>query len=505
MWTLTNREMRVLETYWEENVGFSTRMLMEQVGFQVWQQVRGMAGSSVPRLLVLAGSGNNGGDALVAARHARCAGWQVLVLEVAPGSVTIDNYRYNRKLAEYCQVEFDELNDANLQQALNTADIVVEGLIGTGLQGALRSSMAGWVECINRHERRHEFAVVAIDIPAGVQSDTGCVDGVALQADRTVAACMYKRGHYFYPGKERCGELAVASMGLPLSIWGSIPAEILQADTIVWPKRPAWAHKGTNGHVLVIAGSVGMAGAAVLCAQAALRAGAGKVTLQVPEEVRAEIGVALPEIMVQTGCKGSHWQAESEKVWDFSPYTAVVLGCGLGRHEDTQAWVREFLPQIPLPTVVDADALYALDEEVFKRCLHGLVVTPHGGELARLLQQEIPQAEIVRRTALVNYAKEWGAVVVGKGAPTVIAEPRGRTYINTTGNAGLATAGTGDTLAGMIGALLAQEFLLIEAATTAVYWHGAAGDRAARELGNGFLASEVADRLPIVCKELCHE
>lgn len=499
---VTAEEMRNWEQQWIEQ-GVSSDMMMESTGGQLWGKLQ----SVVPKkkeihCVILAGSGNNGGDALVLARYAWAAGWYVTVILFGHHK-TVENASRLRQLemATEGSGRFDRCKAEEIDQPLaviSTADIAVEGIVGTGLQGELCNESQRWVAALNEW-RRWGGRVAAIDVPAGVNGTNGDVTSVALQADMTWMTGWPKRGLYFYPASEYTGKKLCFSLGLPGDPkWKN---ELVVSDTLMLrrPLRKNNAHKGTQGHVAILAGSEGMEGAALLAAQAALYSGAGKVTLWVPRGIRSRLTLALPEIMVRSvgNNRDTIWTPDMIPDVDPQIYDSVVLGCGIGRAEETMRWAVKLLTAWKQPTVLDADGLLALVRQKDIKGTGTLVLTPHAGELACLSAQDHIADDRQRWETSVGLAATRNTIVVAKGAPTFIALPTGEHYVNTTGNAGLATAGTGDTLAGIIGSLMAQGFSAVQAAVSGVYWHGAAADILAAG-GYGFTAGMVARTLPSV-------
>ncbi|NTU83932.1 MAG: bifunctional ADP-dependent NAD(P)H-hydrate dehydratase/NAD(P)H-hydrate epimerase, partial [Chloroflexales bacterium] len=477
-----------------------------------------------------------GGDGLVAARHLHDAG------------AVVSLYHWRRQGAEAdanwqrCRQrdlsECDAAEDAGrvaLAALLRAADLVIDALLGMGITRSVEGDLLEIVGAVN-DARGARGAVLAIDLPTGVSSDTGAVMGAAVWADLTVATGLPKRGLLLYPGRSRAGRLALAEIGIASEDLEAIMSDTLTADYArrLLPARPADAHKGSFGKVLVVAGSLHYPGAAYLTCAGAARVGAGLVTLA---GGRTVLGVAtrLPEATVLPVPEGD-WgavgpNALEELGKELAGYAAVVLGPGLGKGDATREFIQRIfgldkpksrarvgfliggadaeshpsvgLPDLP-PTVLDADGLNLLAEiEDWPEHLPkgGFVFTPHPGEMRRLLKVEALPDDPVATAA--DAAKAWGQVVVLKGATTVVASPDGRTLMHDGANPALATAGTGDVLAGAIGGLLAQGLGPYDAAALGVYLHAAAGSRVRDELGDaGTLASDLLPELPRAIKAL---
>lgn len=508
--------------------------LMEQAGWGVAQAaLRQIGDRRGRRALILVGPGNNGGDGLVVARHLHDAGLSVALYLWRRSDVEADaNWQRCRQRAIAEVAAATDSDRSRLRALLAEADLVVDALLGMGASRPVEGELAAIVEAVN--ETRGPF-VLAIDLPTGVDSDSGAVTGAALRADLTVATGLLKRGLLLYPGRVCAGALALADIGIPAKELEAIMSETLTADYArrLLPARPADAHKGTFGKVMVLAGSLHYPGAALLTCAGAQRVGAGLVTLGAGRTVLG-VGGRAPEVTLLPLAEGE-WgavgpAAVEELAKELGGYAALVLGPGLGRADSTQEFVRRLLgleqpkarsrvgfiaggaaPAAPEgkavelpPTVIDADGLNLLAtiEDWPERLPKGrLVFTPHPGEMRRLLKQEELPGDAV--TAASEAAKTWGQVVVLKGGTTVVAEPAGRTLVYDGSNPALATAGTGDVLAGAIGGLLAQGLAPFDAAALAVYLHGRAGATVRDELGDaGAVASDLLPQLPRAIKAL---
>lgn len=468
---LTAQEMRS----WEEETvrrGRGEELLMEVAGFQVARVVEGLllrgrvpegggleillgSGTAEPRgrgpVVVLEGPGKNGGDGRVAARYLRAWGWEVR--ELAPG-------------------------EEGLGEALAGASLVVDALLGTGTRGAPRGPVA---EALERLEEVR-CPVVAVDLPSGVDPDTGAVPGPAAFASLTVTMHRPKLGLLFSPGWERVGSLVRAELPI-LSGEHSFQLLLAREVAALLPPRPREAHKHRFGHVAVVAGGRGYAGAAWLAAEAGLRSGAGLVTLLAPEGV-ARLDLPRPEVMVrplpedEDGFLSAEAAGEILRFLDQGRVSALAVGPGLGRTPGVQEVVSRILERWEGPLVLDADGLNVSSLELLSRARGSLVITPHPGELARLMALSPALVQEDRLGAVRRVAAETGAVSVLKGFRTLVASPEGKVWVNPTGNEGLATAGTGDVLTGLLAGLSAQGAPPLSAALAGVYIHGLAGDLA---------------------------
>jgi len=456
--------------------------LMERAGAAVAAEVSALAPSG--RVVVVAGSGNNGGDGWVAARCLAEARRDVAVLALAPPDALREPALGAARAALHAGVPWSEVAGADAT-LLSLSDIacIVDALLGVGLHDAPREPIASLIEAVNDSDA----LVVSVDVPSGVAADTGGVPGIAVRADATVTFGWAKAGLVLEPGATHAGAVVVADIGLSepddlssaLEVWDW--AELAALVPIPAPG----ASKYSRGRLLVVGGSPGMTGAVVLAAQGALRMGAGYVTVAVPTPSLpvVECMIAAPvKLAIPAGGDGELGEDALECLMDAaSKADAVVIGPGLGRHAGTAATVAEFVRRVSVPVVVDADALWALGPGgVPRERPAATVITPHAGEAARLLDvtSETVNAD---RPAAARALAGGGVVGVLKGPRTLVSDGE-RCVVTMTGGPSLATLGTGDVLAGMTGALLAQGLDPLAAGALAAHLHGAAGDAAAREL-----------------------
>ena len=521
MQLLTAAEMRALDRATIESGRVSGVELMERAGRGVAMGAMKHLGSPIAlRVLVLCGSGNNGGDGFVAARHLKTMGAHVRVGVLAPrAKIQGDALVHLRKLEETgADAQFIE-NDKALTALTNGDDRwdwAVDALLGTGSEGEPRGLLLVATEALRRL-RSHGTRVVAVDLPTGVNADDGSASERGVTADLTVTFGAPKRGHVLHPGRGMCGVLELVDIGLLLPEAAGIDgARIAEAGELglLLPVRDPRAHKGSAGRVLVVGGAMGMVGAVVLAARAASRAGAGYVRVAVPASLADVLAAQLVEQMPIACGEGSQRSLSSSALPQILAEAvhadAVAVGPGLSRQPDAARLAAELLAQLACPVVLDADGLTAFappqgDLAAALRDARGpRVLTPHLGEMARLTGEMPSTLEARRIDAAREWAKRWGCVLVLKGAPTVVAAPDGRVSVNPTGNAGMATAGMGDVLTGVTAALLAQHLAPYDAARLAVFAHGLAGDMAASEVGPvGLVAGDVAERLPRALRTVC--
>jgi NAD(P)H-hydrate epimerase len=494
-----------------EEVGLPGPVLMENAGAAVAAAIRERF-PDARRVVVLCGKGNNGGDGFVVARRLRATGAEALLLgkkEDVRGDALAQLRACERSGGRVREVA-DAAAWAGARESVLAADVLVDALLGTGLRSAPSGLAAEGIAELGRRAEAG-IPVVAVDIPSGVLADAGTADWPTVPATLTVTFAAPKWGHVLPPDCGRSGELVVADIGIPPETLGGVGATLflLEDDDAVaaFPPRPSAAHKGHFGHVLVVAGSVGKAGAAVLAATGALRAGAGLVTVATPTSCLASVAGGRAEIMTEplpeTSGGGASKEGLERLLGLAGERDAVVLGPGLGQDPSTRALVRQLVRRCPVPLVVDADGLNALAPEpegetgaaVLERAA-STVLTPHPGEMARLVRRPVSEIQGRRVPETLELARRSGAVVVLKGQRTVVGDPEGRAAVSPTGNPGMASGGTGDVLAGVVGALLARHDAW-KAATVGAYVHGRAGDLAAEASGEeGLTAGDLAEALP---------
>jgi NAD(P)H-hydrate epimerase len=508
---LTAEEMRRADRETIEHAGVPGPVLMENAGAAVARVV----GERFPRaehVVVLCGKGNNGGDGFVVTRHLvpRAEALLLASRSDVAGDVHLQLVSCERSGGRVTEVP-DAAAWAAMRTCVDKADLIVDALLGTGLRTRPLGLVAEAIETVRRRAA-DGIPVVAVDLPSGLPSDSGDVDWPTVCATVTVTFAAPKRGHVLPPACDRVGDLVVADIGISQDALAAVRASLFlleDADAAAaFPRRPRAAHKGHFGHVLVVAGSVGKTGAAVLAAGASLRAGAGLVTVATPEPCLPMVAAARAEVMTEPlpagRAGGLALEGLARALSLAAERDAVVLGPGLGQDPATRAFVRAFIRSCPVPLLVDADGLNALaprdgepgDLQALRR-EQPTVLTPHPGEMSRLISRAVPEIQRQRPEAAAGLARETGAVVVLKGERTVVADTtEGRTAVSPTGNPGMATGGTGDVLAGMVGALLARHGAW-RAATAAVYLHGKAGDLVARRRGeDGLIAGDLVEAIP---------
>jgi NAD(P)H-hydrate epimerase len=461
------------------------------------------------RVGIVCGKGNNGGDGLALARRLVIRGVAVRVAMLAPFSAATGEAKVNLSILRKTDVEITPNASArSLADIIAWSDVIVDAMLGVGLSSPLKGLYAQAVDMINSSGR----PVVAIDIPTGIDADTGSVMGSAVKADLTVTMALLKRGLVLHPGAQYAGTLRVADIGIPSEAVDREKITVSLLDRgYAWglvPRREPDSHKGDFGHLMVVAGSPGKAGAAIMAARSALRSGVGLVSVATPNGlvpiVQSQIvePMCIPSAESIEGTLGLG--SEEELLKAVVGMSACAIGPGLSTHYETVQVVRNLIRQLTVPMVIDADGLNALAgfTDILKRTKAPVILTPHPGEMRRLVGVSSADVQKDRITVASEFAAKHKVVLVLKGAGTVVACPDQETFVNSSGNPGMATAGTGDALTGMIGGLLAQGYSAKQAACLGVYLHGLAGDLAAKEKGEaGMIAGDLIEKIPEAIKE----
>lgn len=511
---LTSAQMKDIDRTAIETIGIPGVVLMENAGLRVVRALK----ARFPRpeeesILIVAGKGNNGGDGFVVARHLFNSGARPEVLLLAAKGEVKGDAAVNLAVALKLGIPVTEVlvpaDWRKVRVKAFHAGVIVDALFGTGLLKPLDGLFAQAVEDINRSAAFK----LAVDIPSGLSSDSFEVIGPSVKADLTVTLAAPKVAHVFPPASERVGDVVVAPIGIPPFLFDrpEFRLELLDEAAVrpFFGKRKRDTHKGSYGHLLIVAGSLGKTGAAVLAGKAALRLGAGLVTVATPLAALPAVARTMAELMTEPlegTPEGTVAREALPRALELvKGKTAVLVGPGLTTHPSTSAFVLGLLPKVKAPLVIDADGLniVAADPGVLGGLRGRAVLTPHPGEFARLVGRT--NAEVVRhRLELApEFSTRHGVTLVLKGHRTLIAAPDGRVFVNPTGNPGMATGGTGDVLAGMIAAQIVQERDLLGAVLSAVYAHGLAGDVAAERLGEKSLtAGDIIRFLPPAVKAL---
>ena len=491
-------EMREIDRVTSEQHGVPSIQLMESAGRAVAKYVLAQF-PAAHEIAVLCGKGNNGGDGFCAARYLREKGKQVRVMLLAhPAALSEDARAMLERLdvEPYVATTEEEIRDFHLERS----DAIIDGILGTGFRPPLDAAYKAAIEAVNSTSA----AVLAIDIPSGAQADAQTSETEHMRADAIVTFTALKPAHvYQFPRVPT----VVRQIGSPATIVKSklgLNAITPEDFGVVLDPRDPDANKGNFGHVLVLGGSTGKAGAAAMAGMAALRAGAGLVSVAVPKSILPTVAGFAPELMtipLQETPAGSFSVLNFENMRALSDgKRALVAGPGAGQDDETKQFIRAFVDRCEMPVVIDADGLNAFAGHVdqLTPIRHPLILTPHPGEMARLTGKKIPEIQADRVEIARAFAKEHGCYLVLKGKNTVVAEPGGEVWINTTGNPGMATGGTGDILSGILAGLVAQTpDNLLEAVIAGVYLHGLAGDLAAEAIGErGMIATDLLKTLP---------
>ncbi|MDO8281166.1 MAG: NAD(P)H-hydrate dehydratase [Thermodesulfovibrionia bacterium] len=500
----TAHEMMEIDRAAINRYGIAGIELMERAGLACVDKINQMY--SYETAYVLCGGGNNGGDGFVIARILNGEGRNVKAFLAVPASKLKGDAKTNYIRAKKAGVQIFPISKflTSHSSHITRHNLIIDALFGTGLSKEIKSPLSGVINKVNSLSS----PVLSVDIPSGISSDTGQIMGCAVKADHTVTFGLPKRGHLLYPGAEYTGRLSIADIGFPQKLLTSskIKANLIQkADALsLMPQRPKDSHKGTYGHVLIIAGSRGKTGAALMTAKACLRTGAGLVTIGIPDSLVDTFQARVTEEMILPLPDKGNGTLSSAAVPVILKFlekrgTVLAIGPGISNDKEISALVCELIIRSHVPIVIDADGLNAIagKTSILKRSGAPVILTPHSGEMARLLNRKAEKLKEDRINTAISFAKKTKAYLVLKGAPTVIAAPSGDAFINSTGNPGMSTAGAGDVLTGMISAFLAQGLNPQKASILGVYMHGNAGDIAAEKKGeHSLIASDIIKAIP---------
>lgn len=511
---VTASEMKEMDRIAIEAFGIPGVVLMENAGRGAAEAF--MAHFSPPpgaRVLILCGRGNNGGDGYVMARYFHAGGLHVSVVVLSELARIGGDARIHLQIIRHMGVRVLEVPDlerwGSVRGELENHAFVVDAILGTGLNAPVEGFYARVIEDINGSGK----AVAAVDIPSGLNADTGCIMGVAVKAALTVTFAFEKIGQVVFPGAERVGHLACVDISIPKAASERVPGKLRMTEPNDFKPflkgERLDTHKGCRGHLLLLAGSAGKTGAAALAAAAALRGGAGLVTLGIPEGLNPIMEVKLTEAMTvplaQTKAGSLAFEAREAIEAIFPGKAALAIGPGLSTHPETVALVRHLVARSPLPMVIDADGLNALSGalDVLDRRGAETILTPHPGEMGRLAALSSAEVQGDRLGVATRFAREHGCWLVLKGARSLVSGPDGQVYVNPTGNPSLASGGSGDVLTGLIGGFLARGWPMERAGLAGCYLHGLAADHLARRMGSvGVLAGELPDVIPFLMEAL---
>jgi len=514
---LTSSEMREIDRTTIEDIGIPGTVLMENAGLQVVKALRKkFARLPEERAVIVAGKGNNGGDGLVVARHLSNLGAKPEVLLLASKDEVMGDAAVNLGIALKLGLAVKEVRTreewAKCRPTLGRATVVIDALFGTGLVKPLDGLYARAVEDINRSGGFK----LSVDIPSGLSSDTFEIIGPCVRADMTVTLAAPKIAHIFPPAEEWVGKLVVGWIGIPPFLFEKpgLKFELVEEGTVrpYFKKRGRDTHKGTYGHLLVVAGSLGKTGAAALAGKAALKMGAGLVTVATAGSALPSVARSMMELMTEplpeTPRRTVSGEALPRVLGLLKGKNGLLLGPGISTDPSTAEFVLGLLPKVRVPAVIDADGLNIIssDPGVLRRLAAPAVLTPHPGEFARLTGRSAADVLKHRLELVPDFARKHRVYLVLKGYRTLIAAPDGRVYVNPTGNPGMATGGSGDVLSGMIASEIVQEKDFLGAVISAVYVHGLSGDIAAGALSQKFLtAGDIIRFLPRALRPLEEE
>jgi NAD(P)H-hydrate epimerase len=511
---VTANEMQQMDLRTIESFGIPGRVLMENAGRGATRFfVERFSDLKNKRIGVIAGRGNNGGDGFVIARYLAQAGIPVKVYLLAPGNRVKGDAAANLELLKPLEIPVIEIPDENSfsvqKPSMTDSDIWIDAILGTGLKSEVKGYFRKIINFINDLDK----PVFAVDIPSGLNSDTGQPCGTCIRAQATATFGFAKTGHMIYPGKGYTGMLEIIDIGIPPHIVASVgPRQFLltkdRIKSYLFP-RVADAHKGTTGHLLVVAGSSGKTGAASMTSISALRAGAGLVTLGIAKSLNPILEAQILEAMTSP-LPEIRQGVLSESAFDAIQELMIgkkclAIGPGLGQAAETKKLVRKIIQECQIPMVIDADGLNNLagQMQIIKSASAPIVLTPHPGEMARLLDTTVGSIQQDRINSARSAAVALNVHVVLKGARTVIGHPDGRVFINPTGNPGMASGGMGDVLTGIIAGYIVQGYSPKTAAHIGAYLHGAAADCLAKSMGPyGYLAGEVMNSVPGEIKKI---
>jgi len=513
MKVVSREEMRELDRRTIEEIGISGLVLMENAGRGAAQIIKKRFGPEKRKVAIFCGRGNNGGDGFVVARYLKNWGWPVRVYLLSEKEKITGDAKANMEIWLKMGGELREIIEEkdlwSIKEEFYQFDLIIDALLGTGLKDEVKGILKEAIIVINALGK----PIVAIDIPSGIDATSGKILGVAIKATLTITFGLPKIGQLIHPGLEYTGELFVVDISIPQFL----VEEMNLKHTLLDPQeldlsplkpRPLDTHKLTYGHLLILAGSVGKTGAAAMTGEAALKMGTGLVTLGVPKNLNPILEVKLTEVMTYplSDKEGVFSEEALKEVLELLPgKTALAIGPGIGTERGAKRLTLELLKLSHVPIVIDADGINCLigELEVLKSKKAPVILTPHPGEMARLLGISPKEVQGQRIELSREFAESYGVILVLKGSRTVIAEPGGHVFINPTGNPGMASGGTGDILTGMIGGLLAQGVNPLEAAKLGVYLHGLAGDLAKEEMGEVCLvATDLLRYLPQTVKEV---
>ena len=479
-------EMRAMDRYAIEKLGIPEEILMENAGLAAINVLKNKIGIKDRKFVIFCGSGNNGGDGLVVARLLHSGGGNVKVFLLADSTKYRGAAKINFAIITKLPIEVIKLESAvSAKKDIAHCDAIIDAIFGTGLDRPVAGLASDVIALINKSKKK----VLSLDIPSGVNGNTGNIMGTAIKADYTVTFGLPKTGNMLYPGYELCGELFVSHISFPPSAYKQDSIKVQTNDSVQLPARPAEAYKGSTGNVLFIAGAANYYGAPYFAAMSFLKSGGGYARLAAPRSVVPVIAkrgreiVYLPQEETSEGSIAFH--SKKGLLAAAANVDMVVIGPGLSLQEETVRLVKELTAEIKVPLLIDGDGLTAVADnpEILRSRKAPTILTPHLGEMARLSGKSVAEISGNKIGILQETAEALKATIVLKGAHSLICTQGGKVYINLSGNAGMATAGSGDVLTGCIAAMYGMGLKTDEAACKGVFLHGYAGDLAAAKKG----------------------
>ncbi|NLM13535.1 MAG: NAD(P)H-hydrate dehydratase [Epulopiscium sp.] len=506
------KEMRQIDEAAIHKLGIPGIVLMENATLAVVHEIKkDLQNIRKPSVAIFCGQGNNGGDGLGVARHLYNCGMDVTVIFIGDPLLLKEDAKTNFNIVDTLQIpkiilNKDSIIDDNIVNLIKKSDLIVDAIFGTGLSKPISGIFNDLINLINLYG---EY-ILSIDIPSGLDSETGAILGNAIKAHKTVTLALPKSGLYLYPGTEYVGELIIADIGIPKEIidCAQLKMNILMDEEVgsFIPSRFPRSNKGTYGRVQVLAGSKGMTGAAALTCTGAFKIGAGLVSLGIPRSINDILQTKLTEV-ITIPIREKDGKLCRESFEDIKPYlekaTVIAVGPGIGQGPQIIEFMELLIKNIRIPLVVDADGINAIAKniEMLRNLKVPVVLTPHPGEMGRLIHKSTEEVLANPIGIVREFCHKWNVILVLKDAKTIIGDPDGQIYINTTGNPGMATAGSGDVLTGIIAGLIGQGLNPYKAAVLGAFIHGKAGDLAASELGqHGMLAGDICNYVPKAMK-----
>ncbi len=498
-------EMRFMDRYSIEKLGIAEEILMENAALASVALIQREIGISGKKFVIFCGTGNNGGDGLAVARLIHSGGGQAKVFLLADKAKFKGAARTNMTILEKLPVETCALrNTAEAKKDAAHSDLIIDAIFGTGLDRPVAGLAADVIALINKSRKK----VLSLDIPSGVHGDTGEIMGAAIKADYTVTFGLPKIGNLLYPGFELCGALFVTHISFPPSLTQKSDLKIATNDYVSLPKRSAQAHKGSVGDVLFIAGAASYYGAPYFAAMSFMKSGGGYARLAAPKSMIGKLAIKGREIVYlpqeETAAKSIALSNKKSLLAAAAKVEMVVIGPGLSLDEETKQLVRQLCAEIKKPLLIDGDGLTAIaeDTKILQSRKAATILTPHLGEMARLTGKSVAKIDKNKIAVLQEAARKLNSIIVLKGAHSLIGYPDGNVFVNLTGNAGMASAGSGDVLTGCIAAMYGLGLKPHEATRKGVFMHGLAGDLAADKKGmDGITARDIMEYLPLALKK----